>query len=142
MDDCRPGICHRRCSRSIETAKTTSVGTPASTSATATKPENWAIITYRKFLEEQDDTAGNIDILIREFISAFRNMRRNLPGSAPDVPEREGDAEAAHEALQVGKSEDAWLLLSTLGNDEGEGGVGTLPKNFLTKTFFLRAKTV
>ena len=140
MDDCHPGICHRRCSRGIETAKITSLGTPAS--AAATKPENWAIITHRKFLEKQDDSAGNIDILIWEFISAFRDMPRNLPDSAPDVPEREGDAEAAREALQVGKSEDAWLLLSTLGNDEGEGGVGTLPKNFLTKTFFLRAKTV
>ena len=69
-------------------------------------------------------------------------MRRNLRDSAPDVPEREGDTEAAREALEPGKSEDAWLLLAVLGIDEGKGGVRTLPKDFLTKTFFLRAKTV
>ena len=62
--------------------------------------------------------------------------------SALDVPEREGDAEAAREVLEAGKSEDARLLLATHRNDEGEGGVRTLPKDFLTKTFFLRAKTV
>ena len=140
MDDCRLGICHRRCWRGIEPAKITSVGTPAS--ATATKPENSAIITYRKFLEEKDASAGNIDTRIREFISAFKDMRRNLRESAPDVPEREGGAEAAHEALEAGKSEDARLLLAALGNDEGEGGVRTLPNDFPTKTFFLRAKTV
>ncbi len=69
-------------------------------------------------------------------------MSRNLRDSAPDVPKRVGDVEAAREALEAGKTEDARLLLATLGNDEGEGGVRTLPKDFLTKTFFLRAKTV
>ena len=140
MDDCRLGICHRRCWRGIEPAKITSVGTPAG--ATATKPENSAIITYRKFLEEKDASASNIDTRIREFISAFKDMRRNLRESAPDVPKREDDAEAAHEALEAGKSEDARLLLAALGNDEGEGGVRTLPNDFPTKTFFLWAKTV
>ena len=76
MDDCRPGICHRRCWRGIEPAKITTVGAPAS--ATATKPENSAIIAYRKFLEDKDVSAGNIDARIREFISAFKDMRRNL----------------------------------------------------------------
>ncbi len=140
MDDCRPGICHRRCWRGIEPARITTVGAPAS--ATATKPENSAIITHRKFLEEKDASAGVIDTRIREFISAFKDMRRKLRDSAPDVPEREGDVEAAREAFEVGKTEDAQLLLATLGNDEGEGGVRTLPKDFLTKAFFLRAKTV
>ena len=70
------------------------------------------------------------------------DMRRNLRDSAPDVPEREGDAEAAREALEPSKSEDARLLLAVLCNDEGKSGVRTLPKNFLTKAFFLQAKPV
>ena len=131
MDDCRPGI---------EPTKITTLGAHAS--ASVTKTENSAIITYRKFLEETDASVGNIGTRIREFISAFKDMSRNLRDSAPDVPKRVGDVEAAREALEAGKTEDARLLLATLGNDECESGVRTLPKDFLTKTFFLRAKTV
>ena len=69
-------------------------------------------------------------------------MSRNLRDSAPDVPERVGDVEAAREALEAGKTEGARLLLATLGKDELKGGVRTLPKDFLTKPFFLRTKTV
>ena len=140
MDDCRPGICHHRCWRGIEPAKITIIATPAS--ATATNPENSAIITCRKFLGEKGASAGNIDTRIREFISPFKDVRRYLRDSAPDVPERQDDAEAARKALEASKPEDARLLLATPGNNEGEGGVCTLPKDFLTKTFFLWTKTV
>jgi tetratricopeptide (TPR) repeat protein len=86
-------------------------------------PENPAVVAYREFLEGRDVSANELDTKVREFASALKDMRQNLRDLMPGDPARDVDAEAAREALEAGKFEDAMLMLTSLGNDEGRDGV-------------------
>jgi tetratricopeptide (TPR) repeat protein len=86
-------------------------------------PENPAVVAYREFLEAREVSANELDTKVREFASALKDMRQNLRDLMPGDPERDGDAEAAREALEAGKFEDAVKYLVVLGENEGQDGV-------------------
>lgn len=86
-------------------------------------PENPAVVAYREFLEARDASANDIDTRVREFASALKDMRQNLRDLMPGLPEREFDAEAAREALEAGRFDDAQDHLTRIGDDEGRDGI-------------------
>ena len=86
-------------------------------------PENPAVVAYREYLENKDIAASDLDSRVREFAGALKDMRQNLRDLVPGAPERQPDADAALDALESGKFDEALERLTEIGEAEGHDGI-------------------
>ncbi len=86
-------------------------------------PENPAVVAYREYLETKNVSGGDIDQRVREFASALKDMRQNLRDLVPGEPTRQADADAARDALEAGRFDEALDRLTDLGDAEGKDGI-------------------